>query len=165
MEIDVVVVGFEVKKSVLISLEFGEKLLVYCRIHRKIRMTAQCVECRTETNVKVVLDAHESVLASLSTSRSFSSNHNRSNSYPTVNHQKAAGQVQLQHLGFLGIFKEAYKIIFSSWKDRLLPIFLTLIMPFCIVFTAEQYIASHLLRKIISYHIDLYDVDSRFPLP
>ncbi|KAK9102482.1 hypothetical protein Sjap_019736 [Stephania japonica] len=34
-------------------------------------------------------DAHESVLASLSTSRSFSSNHNRSNSYPTVNHQKA----------------------------------------------------------------------------
>ncbi|KAK9110370.1 hypothetical protein Sjap_018430 [Stephania japonica] len=69
----------------------------------------------------------------------------------------ATGQVQLQHLGFLGIFKEAYKIIFSSWKDRLLPIFLTLVMPFCIVFTAEQYIASHLLKKIISYHTDLYD--------
>ncbi|KAK9149172.1 hypothetical protein Scep_007929 [Stephania cephalantha] len=34
-------------------------------------------------------DAHESVLASLSTSRSFSSNHNRSKSYPTVNHEKA----------------------------------------------------------------------------
>ncbi|KAK9135088.1 hypothetical protein Syun_014418 [Stephania yunnanensis] len=69
----------------------------------------------------------------------------------------ATGQVQLEHLGVLGIFKEAYKIVFSSWKNKLLPIFFTLIIPFCIAFTAEQYIASHLLQKIVSYHTDLYD--------
>ncbi|KAK9110369.1 hypothetical protein Sjap_018429 [Stephania japonica] len=64
--------------------------------------------------------------------------------------------VLLQHLGFFGIFKESYKILFSWLKLKILPIFLTFIVPFCFIFTAKLYLSSYLLAKIVYYHSDLH---------
>ncbi|KAJ7965447.1 Polyadenylate-binding protein 1-B-binding protein [Quillaja saponaria] len=63
-------------------------------------------------------------------------------------------QEEMQFLGVFGIYKEAYKIIFS-WKKIFTKITLTLILPLTFIFLAHIEISHVIFKKIITNEEDL----------
>ncbi|KAJ0025718.1 hypothetical protein Pint_08029 [Pistacia integerrima] len=65
-------------------------------------------------------------------------------------------QEEMQFLGLFGIYKEAYKVIFT-WRKIFSQITVSLILPLSFIFLAHMEISNLLYRKIIHTEIQLYE--------
>ncbi|KAL6316552.1 hypothetical protein AAG906_018255 [Vitis piasezkii] len=63
-------------------------------------------------------------------------------------------QEEMQFLGIFGIYKEAYKIIFS-WKKIFSQITVALILPLCFIFLAYIEVSDYLFQKIVIHEFEL----------